>query len=295
MLAAVQLGCAQHAPPNIQRQSVPATPLRPSAAAQAQLPFGGRTILPGHRVVAYYGAAQTPAMGVLGEAPPSKIAARLLRQAKAYGGYGKPVVPAFELIATMAQRAPGADGTYSDPTDGATIQRYLDAVRRFHGLLILDIQPGRGSFLHEAHRYDRFLRQPDVELALDSEWSMAPDEVPAQVIGGTSGEVVNGVSAYVASLVRRYDLPQKFLVVHQFTPDMVAHRGAIVDRSGLAIVFHIDGFGSRAAKLSKYRLLSQHRKGAFMGLKLFYTQDIDMMSAAEIMHLHPAPDLVTYQ
>jgi len=148
-------------------------------------------------------------MGILGHASPERIAPRLLKQANAYDPYGEPVVPAFELIATVAQSDAGADGDYSAPTDAATIEQYLRAARAMHGLLILDIQPGRASFLREVRRYERFLHEPDVSLALDSEWSMGPQEVPAQVIGGTSGEVVNGVSAYLASLVRKYNLPQK--------------------------------------------------------------------------------------
>lgn len=260
-----------------------------------QLPFGGRTVLPGHRVVAYYGAAQTPDMGILGRAAPTRIAPRLLQQARAYAPYGESVVPAFELIATVAQSDPGADGTYSASTDTAIIVRYLTAVRRIHGLLILDVQPGRASFLTEVRRYETFLKEPDVSLALDSEWSMGLHEVPARVIGGTTGRRVNGVSAYLSALIRRYDLPQKLLIVHQFTPDMVEHREQIIQRPGIALVFHIDGFGTRAGKLSKYRLLSQNRGAAFMGFKLFYRQDVDLLSPADVMRLHPPPDLVTYQ
>lgn len=234
-------------------------------------------------------------MGVLGQSSPQQIAPRLLKQAHAYDAYGEPVVPAFELIATVAQSDPGANGNYSGWTDAKTIGRYLKAARAMHGLLILDIQPGRAPFLREVRRYERFLREPDVSLALDSEWSMAPGEVPAQVIGGTSGETVNEVSAYVEKLIQRYKLPQKLLIVHQFTPDMIAHRSAIVPRPGIALVFHVDGFGTRAGKLSKYRLLSSDRGTASMGFKVFYRQDIDMFSAGDVMRLRPKPELVTYE
>lgn len=164
-----------------------------------------------------------------------------------------------------------------------------------HGLLILDMQPGRAAFLPYVKRYEKFLRQPDVGLALDSEWSMGAGEIPGDVIGGTDASTVNGVSAYLSALVRRYRLPQKLFIVHQFTPDMIENRSQVVHRPGLALVFHVDGFGDRANKLSKYNLLSQNRNGAFMGLKLFYNQDIDMFSASEVMRLHPRPDLITYQ
>lgn len=275
-------------------QSATATPA-PASTAPAQLPFGGRIILPGHRVVAYYGAAGVPNMGILGTGAPANIAPRLLRQAHAYDSYGQKVVPALELIATVAQSVPGAYGRYSASTDDETIARYLRSVRAFHGLLILDIQPGRAAFLPNVQRYERFLREPDVSVALDSEWSMKADEVPAQAIGGTSGAVVNGVATYLSTLIHRYDLPQKLLIIHQFTPLMIEGRDSIRPHRGVAIVFHIDGFGGHAAKVSKYDALSKNRNGAFMGFKLFYHQDVDMFSAREVMNLRPRPDLITYQ
>lgn len=254
-----------------------------------------RMLFPGHRVVAYYGAADVPAMGILGHAPPQQILPKLLNQAHAYAPYGEPIVPAFELIAVVAQRSPGDANAYSAPIDGDTVQRYLNEIRKVNGLLILDIQPGRAPFLPYVKRFERFLREPDVSLAMDSEWSMGPDEVPADVIGSTNAETVNAVSAYLSALTARYRLPQKLLIVHQFTSDMIERRDQVQMRPNLAIVFHVDGFGSRAGKLSKYRLLSSGRHGAFIGIKLFYTQDVDMFSAAEVMRFSPRPDLVTYQ
>jgi hypothetical protein len=39
-----------------------------------------------------------------------------------------PAIPAFELIAVVAQRAPGANSDYSAPIETATVQRYLDVI-----------------------------------------------------------------------------------------------------------------------------------------------------------------------
>lgn len=234
-------------------------------------------------------------MGVLGTASPQHVLPKLLQQAQAYARYGEPVIPAFELIAVVAQRSPGARDAYSAPIDGATVQRYLQVIRKVHGLLILDVQPGRAAFLPYVKRYERFLREPDVELAMDSEWSMGAGEVPGDVIGSTNADAVNAVSAYLSSLVAHYRLPQKLLIVHQFTSDMIERRDAVRMRPNLAIVFHVDGFGSRAGKVSKYRLLRADRHGAFIGIKLFYQQDVDMFSAAEVMRFKPRPDLITYQ
>jgi hypothetical protein len=266
-----------------------------TAAAVATLPRGGTMIFPRHRVVALYGGATTHVLGVLGEGTPRQAAQRLLRVAKRFHTRRRPVLPAFELIATVAQAAPGADGMYRAPTRPADIQRYLVAARRAKAILILDIQPGRADFLREVRRYERFLRQPDVSVALDPEWSMRPGEVPGRTIGWTDAATINRVSAYLDGLVKRHRLPQKLLVVHQFTGHMVRNRQAVKHRRGLAITFHIDGFGTRAAKRAKYRELHA-RPPHRTGFKLFYDEDVDLLQPREVLQLlRPAPDLVTYQ
>jgi hypothetical protein len=231
---------------------------------------------------------------VLGEGTPAQAARRLERVAKRFATKRRPVLPAFELIASVAQASPGPDGDYSQPTRPADIQRYLTAARRARALLILDVQPGRAPFLREVQRYERFLRQPDVGLALDPEWSMRAGQVPGQTIGSTDARTINRVSAYLAGLVRRHRLPQKLLVIHQFTPQMVRNRAAVVRRPGLAITFHIDGFGTQAAKRAKYREL-RARPPFWNGLKLFYDEDVDRFTPAEVLRLRPIPDLISYQ
>ncbi|HEX3465967.1 MAG TPA: hypothetical protein VHS78_18105 [Candidatus Elarobacter sp.] len=251
-------------------------------------------IFPAYRVVAYYGTAGDPALGVLGAGSPDEAGRRLLQQAKAYARGGRRVLPAFELIATTAQ-ASSNDGTYNEHLSEAQIGTYLAAARKIHALLILDVQPGRAAFLPEVRRYEKLLMQPDVGIALDSEWSMRPTEIPGNTIGGTDAATVNGVSAYVENLVEREHLPQKLFIVHQFTPAMIAHRERVLPRRGLAITFHVDGFGGRAAKLSKYDQLAVRRGPFFNGFKLFYQQDVRMFSAHEVLHMKPVPDLVTYE
>ncbi len=266
----------------------------PSAPPPAQLPRGGRVLFPTYRVVAYYGAAGTSALGVLGETSPDRAAARVTAAARPFGAPHRPVLPAFELIVSVAQGSAGPDGDYSSDTDPARIQAYLDAARRMKGLLLLDIQPGRADFLPKVKRYERFLAQPDVGLALDPEWHMGPTQVPGRVIGSSTAASINAVSAYLAELTARRRLPQKLFVVHQFVSRMLPDRARIVARRGLATTFHIDGFGSRAAKLAKYAAL--HANPPFAnGLKLFYDEDIDRLQPAEAVALRPSPDLISYQ
>ncbi len=269
-------------------------PSTTTTTAPRELPGGGREIFPGRRVVAYYGNATSPALGVLGETGPEEAAARVAVAALPFAQPDRPVLGAFELIVSVAHRSPGPDGDFSSPTDAAVILPWLAAARAHGMLLLLDVQPGRASFVDEVKRYEGLLREPDVGLALDAEWRMGPGEVPGEVIGQVSAAEVNEVSAWLSVLVADENLPEKLFVLHQFTAGMLPDRAAVVDRPGLATVVHVDGFGSRADKLAKYEQL--HAVAPFAnGLKLFFDEDIDIFTPAEVLGLVPAPDLITYQ
>src|SRR5829696_5278080 len=180
------------------------------------LPRGGRSIFPERRVVAFYGAPQARELGTLGVGSPQRAANRLKRQAGAYDRPGRPALPAFELIATIVHSDPGDDGDHAARQEPRTIARYLRAARRNKMLLILDIQPGYAPFMKEVRALRRFLREPDVSVALDPEWSMEPPALPGQEIGSTDAATINKVSAYLSRIVGRYRLPEKLLVVHRF-------------------------------------------------------------------------------
>jgi hypothetical protein len=260
-----------------------------------QLPRGGRTLLPRYRIVAYYGAPEDAQFGQLGIGTPDAAARGLLAQAARYAGGGRPLQPAFELIATVVTAAPGDDGNYRYRQPDAVIDRYLAAARRAKALLILDIQPGRADFLQEVRAYDRYLRQPDVGLALDPEWSMRPGQVPGTVIGSTDASVVNRAAAQLARIVKQDDLPEKLLIVHQFTPGMIRHKRRLAQHPGVALVVNVDGFGNPPNKISKYRLFARRRAAWYNGFKLFYHEDTRMMRPRAVLRLRPPPDVIIYE
>ncbi len=263
--------------------------------AGPELPRGGRRLFPDYRVVAYYGTPRTGVLGVLGEAGTKETSKALLEQSRPYKVEGRPVLPAFELIATVAAGSPGPEGDHNLSLGHGEISRYLRAVRKIKGLLIIDVQPGTDTFLEEVKPYKRFLKEPDVGLALDSEWRWGPGETPAETTGHTTAAEVNEVSAWLAELSKKHDLPQKLLAVHAFATGMVRERHQIKAHPRLAFTFHVDGFGGRAAKLSKYDVLKTERKGFYNGFKLFYDEDVNMFSPAEVLGIKPRPDLITYQ
>lgn len=267
----------------------------PEPAPRAQLPRGGRSIFPEHRVVAFYGAPQDDELGVLGIGSPAAMARKLERTARAYARRTRPALPAMELIATVAAAHPGDDGQYRIRAQDAVIERYLKAARKARALLVLDIQPGHADFLTEAKVLEKWLREPDVGLALDPEWH-TPGVVPGQQIGSVTAAQVNEVSAWLSDIVRERDLPEKLFVIHQFTQDMVRGKPDVRPRDGLAITFNVDGSGDRANKIAKYVEFTRgERPEMYDGFKLFYREDTNLMKPGAVLDLRPPPDLVVYE
>ena len=266
-----------------------------SEPKRVSLPRGGRTILPDFRVVAYYGAPQDDELGILGIGPPRRAARRLERQAKPYARPRRPVLPAFELIAAIVTSEAGDGGDHSIRQDPSTIRRYLRVARAHRMMLLLDIQPGYAPFLQEAKALERWLKEPDVGLALDPEWSLQPPLLPAHEIGSTDAATVNEVSRYLAGIVKEHDLPQKLLVVHRFTRDMIQSEDDLRREPGVALVVNVDGFGDQPNKISKYREFTRDLRRRYNGFKLFYHEDLNLMRPRQVLRLRPQPDLVVYE
>jgi hypothetical protein len=260
-----------------------------------QLPGGGRRLFPDKRVVAFYGAPQDDALGILGIGTAAQAGRRLLKAAEPYDRKTRPVLPAMELLATIANRDAGADGLYMTRQSPATIDRYLRAARRIHALLILDIQPGHADFMTETRRLERWLREPDVALALDPEWHVAQGEVPGQVIGSVDASVVDDVARELSGIVERGRLPEKLLLVHQFTEGMIKDKSRLRQRPGVALTLNVDGFGDRANKVAKYEMFTREAVRFNDGFKLFFQEDTNMMSPGAVLSLRPPPDVVVYE
>jgi hypothetical protein len=258
-------------------------------------PIYGR-IFPQHRVVAYYGNSSTRLLGVLGETGPDAAVGRVLSAAAPFATADRPVIGAFELIASVAQASAGSDGDYSAPTALEDLQPWIDEARANGLIVILDIQPGRSSFVDEVKRYEPLLRQPGVGLALDPEWRMGPTQIPAQVIGSVDASEVNEVSAWLSDIVLEEGLPEKLFILHQFTFSMITNRDQLLARPGLVNVIHVDGIGSQPLKLQTYGFLHTDPPPWYNGFKLFIDEDTNMFTPSEVFtRVDPIPDLITYQ
>ena len=90
-------------------------------------------------------------------------------------------------------------------------------------------------------------------------------------------------------------LPDKLLMVHQFTPGMISNKSSIAEVSGVDLAIDIDGFGYAAAKISEYNAFVEGDAMEHGAMKLFFQQDVDLMSPSTVSALVPQPDVVIYQ
>ncbi len=253
-------------------------------------------LVDGRMIVADYGSGATPRLGVAGEGTPQEAAARVAQRAKDWEEItGIPTIPAFDYIQTVAQASAGSDGDYSAHTSTEDLDQYLAAIREVGGLLILDFQPGGGRFMKQVQKYEDYLRQPDVGLALDTEWRMPWGVAPATIIGYADASEINEVGEYLANIVAEDNLPQKPFVIHQFTRRMVRNRDAIPARPELATIFHIDGHGGKMLKKGVYKSLLPSEEH-YTGFKLFFDEDRGLMTPLEVRdELARIPAMVSYQ
>ena len=86
-----------------------------SRIAVAQLPGGGRVLFPRHLLVALYGHPGAPALGALGQQGLQASIARARKVAAAYQPLtSSRVIPAFEIIATVARWTQGRSEATDD-------------------------------------------------------------------------------------------------------------------------------------------------------------------------------------
>lgn len=286
--------------------AVGAAPTLPPASAQAEapppprpeLPRGGRELFPTFRLVGFCGTPGAPALGKLAGNLPAR-AKSIQSYADKYAG-GRKAMPVFELIAVIVQGAPGADGKWRRRVTESVVDEYLRTARAAKGLLLLNIQPGHSDFLTELKHYEKYLREPDVGVALDPEWAMKAKQKPGVFFGQTTGAAINEVAEYLSEIVKAGDLPEKALVFHQVNNHVVKDESVLVAHPGVALVKGVDGLGPKGAKINTYNfLVKTMTEAVHPGFKLFFDEDTTngnkLMTPEEVLKLTPQPEYVMYE
>ena len=259
-------------------------------------------LLPFNRIVAYYGNFYSTGMGVLGEYPPNQVLAMLASTTAQWQAAdpSTPVIPAVDYIAVTAQASAGSDGMYRARMPDSQIQKAISLANQIHGIVILDIQVGLSNVQTEIPLLKQYLELPNVEIAIDPEFSMKDGTPPGREIGTFDASDINWVANYMAGIVDATNLPPKILVVHRFTEDMVTNYKKITPLPEVQLVMDMDGWGFPAKKVNTYQQVIEPEPVQFTGFKLFYKADLQapayrLMTPQEVLSLTPAPIFIQYQ
>lgn len=271
---------------------------KPKAQKVATLPGGKRELFPSYRLAAIYGTPNDPALGVLGEQPVIESVARAKQLAADYQPFSKEkVLPCFEIITTVASAEPTENNDYSRDVDPVVLKEWIMTAQKNGVYVVLDLQPGRSDFMTQALTYAELLKQPNVGLALDPEWRLAPNQVPLEQIGTVDVSEINKVSAWLSELTAKNKLPQKLFLIHQFRLDMITNRAALdTTHKNLAYVIQMDGNGDQGQKQDTWNYITADAPlNTSFAWKNFYDEDTPTLSPQETMQKVPTPRLVSYQ
>jgi hypothetical protein len=266
-------------------------------AERAEPPTHGGTYDREALYVALYGFPCSHTLGSLGEQDVDASVRRAVEVARPYQAFGRRVVPTFEILASVASSSAGADGDYSNEFDPSRFRAHLDAAGRADMHVVFDLQSGRARFPDQAREYEELWRFPHTSIALDPEWRVGPTERPGGgFIGSVDASEVNETIDYLDALVRRFQLPPKMCIVHQFTPSMITNKQLIRGTELVQVVIQMDGFGTLELKRGSWsRTVADLPDDAFAGWKNFYDEDRPTPSPAETMANEPTPRYVSYQ
>lgn len=273
-------------------KTAPKLELQPTTVASTT---GG--LLPGHRILTFYGFPGNDKMGILGEYDKETALAKMREQAAAYEAAdpSTPVLIGFEVIASVGQKDPQADGSYLLDAPSELLDEYADFCEANGILLFLDVQIGRRTVETEVHGLEKWLAKPFVHLAIDPEFAMQPGEIPGDVIGSVKAADITATQNWLVQLSNQYAIPPKVLIVHQFHDGMIENKETLAPVPGVQLVIDADGWGPPDQKRSTYAFVNGAQIIEYDGIKLFYRQDDPIMSPEEVVQLTPVPLVVIYQ
>ena len=261
-------------------------------------------ILPGHRIVAFYGNIRSKGMGILGREPKEQMFRKFEGVLKEWQAADPsiPVQAALHNVTITAQGTPGKDGKWRLMNSKATIEEVRSWAREHHCLLFLDVQPGHSTLQAELPKLAEYLKDPTIHLGIDPEFSLAtmPGVRPNQRIGTLDARDVNYAVSFLARIVSENHLPPKVLTVHRFTRKMITNYKNIKLDPRVQIVMHMDGHGEPTLKKDSYHDYIVQEPVQYTGFKLFYEYDArpaphHIMTPREVIALTPSPLYIQYQ
>ena len=263
-------------------------------------------ILPGHRIIAFYGNIRSKGMGILGREPKDQMLRKfdgVLKEWQA-ADPSLPVIPALHSVTITAQGAAGKDGKYRLMNSKSTIEETRSWAREKNALFFMDVQVGLSDLEHELPKLTEYLKDPTTHLGIDPEFAMQTKGVrPGKKIGTYDAKDVNYAINFLARIVSENHLPPKILMVHRFTKAMLTNYKNIKLDPRVQVVIDMDGWGDPTLKKDSYKAYVEKQPVQYTGLKLFYEYDAKrpphhILTPREVLdstNFKPAPLYIQYQ
>ena len=261
-------------------------------------------ILPGKRIVAFYGNIRSKGMGILGREPKEQMFRKLEKVLAEWQAAdpSRSVQAALHNVTITAQGTPGKDGKWRLMNSKATIEEVISWAKEHKCILFLDVQVGHSTLKAELPKLEQYLKDPIIHLGIDPEFSLAtmPGVRPNQRIGTFDAADVNYAVQFLARIVSENKLPPKVLTVHRFTRKMITNYKNIKLDPRVQIVMHMDGHGEPTLKKDSYQAYIVKEPVQYTGFKLFYEYDArpaphHIMTPKEVIALVPSPLYIQYQ
>lgn len=272
----------------------------PGAAPRtATLPVPSGSYLDGAMVVSLYGFPGVCTMGELGCHSPDRTIGAVQRLADRYDDLNgaQDVIPAIHLIVDVAQPTPRSDGSYLGRMPLERVAEWVELARNHGLLLFLDLQIGWTEPIDSVRRYEQFLDEPFVHIAIDPEFATRPkNAAPGEVVGVVNAAQVNLVQRYLAELVRQHQIPPKLLVVHQFRTSMLINPEQFASVPEVVLSIDMDGVGKNFIKLDGYWRYANASYSETPSFKLFLQRDLpQVLTPEQVLDLEVPPAYVIYQ
>ncbi|QKG54779.1 hypothetical protein GKZ67_16165 [Hymenobacter sp. BRD67] len=260
-------------------------------------------ILPGHRIVAFYGNIRSKGMGILGREPKDQMFRKFDKVLKEWQAADPtlPIQPALHSVTITAQGSAG-DGKYRLMNSKSTIEETRAWAKEHNCILFMDVQVGLSDLKHELPKLAEYMKDPTIHLGIDPEFAMQTKGVrPGKKIGTYDAKDVNYAINFLARIVSENHLPPKILMVHRFTQGMVTNYKNIKLDPRVQVVMDMDGWGDPTLKKDSYKAYIEKQPVQYTGFKLFYEYDIKprnshLMTPKEVLsELNPKPLYIQYQ
>ena len=259
-------------------------------------------------IVAYYGRPGVKSLGVLGQHSIETLKPIIKKKAREYAKVtGRHVKPGFDIIYGLAAAAPGPRKDYIIHLNSKKLVPYINAAKNEGFVVFIDTQLGKHTPQDAIHHVLKYLKYPNVHIAIDPEFEVSNLSVrPGKKIGHITGEWINQVQAIMDKYMREHGISEKkMLVIHMFRHSMVTNKTHVKHYKNIDLIMNLDGHGSPKLKIDIYNAI--YRKAAADkvagGFKLFFNEDHPMMTPKQVMGITPVqgakvkypPKFINYQ